>query len=132
MLSKRSHSLKVTCYIVALYDIFEEKIKAIGMGNQSVVSRSWDSEDNMTTKEIAPGIFGGMKLFCILFWWWLHESIHVLKFIELYTKNNLFHSVFTLKNRIKSKENKQPIALSIKMGFSKIYSSFIVFFLLYY
>lgn len=118
MLSKRSHSLKVTCYIVALYDIFE-KIKAIRMGNQSVVSRSWDSEDNMTTKEIAPGIFGGMKLFCILFWWWLHESIHVLKYIELYIKNNPFYSVFTLKNRIKSKENKQPIALSIKMGFSK-------------
>lgn len=52
---------------------------------------------SMSIKGQQEGVLGGIGFFCSLIWWWLHQSIHELKFIELYTEKSQFYYMVIFK-----------------------------------
>lgn len=51
--------------------------------NRSVFARGWGGRGCGYKWEAWESVLGVMGLFYIGLWWWLHESIHVLKFMKL-------------------------------------------------
>lgn len=85
-LSERSQSQKVT-YCMIPFSRHSWKDKTIVMEIRSVVTSGFKVMGRSHYKETACGNLGGWWN-CSLFWllWWLHESIHALRVIELYIK----------------------------------------------